>query len=135
MGKVIENMINNPKIWNGDMIGCVVAADYLIAASVSNWGGYPIGEDTPLSAAAALSHVDEINSDDNTDSIQKMMNRCLPSEENKIKLLDRCVTAGCRDGVSGKMERTVDGMPLESSMACLRDIRRTVLSTALHKEN
>ena len=47
MGKVIENMINNLKIWNGDMIGCVVAADYLIAASVSNWGGYPIGEDTP----------------------------------------------------------------------------------------
>ena len=96
---------------------------------IPNWGGYP------LSAAAALAHVDEINSDDNTDSIQKLMNRCLPSEQNEIKLLDRCVTAGCRDGVSGNMERTVDGMPLETSMACLRDIRRIVLSTALHKEN
>ena len=96
---------------------------------IPNWGGYP------LSAAAALAHVDEISSDDNTDSIQKLMNRCLPSEQNEIKLLYRCVTAGCRDGVSGNMERTVDGMPLETSMACLRDIRRIVLSTALHKEN
>lgn len=129
MGKVFENIINNPKILNGDKIGCVVAADFLIAASVSNWGGYA------LSAAAAFAKVEEINSDDKSNSLQKWISRCLPSEEDEISLLDRCVTAGCRDGVSGKMESTVDGMPLETSMACLRDIRRIVLSSALHEEN
>jgi hypothetical protein len=35
---------------------------------------------------------------------------------------------GCRDGVSGKREATVDGMPLETSMQCLRDIRDAALS-------
>lgn len=126
MGKVIENIRNNPKILNGDKIGCVVAADFLIAASVSNWGGYA------LSAAAIVAHVGEINSrddDKSSDSIQKWTNRCLPSEEDEIALLNRCVSAGCRDGVSGKMESTVDGMPLETSLACLRDIRKAILST------
>jgi hypothetical protein len=124
MGKVIENIRNNPKILNGDKIGCVVAADFLIAASVSNWGGYA------LSAAAVIAHVDEISSDDDkSDSIQKWTDRCLPSEEDEIALLDRCVVAGCRDGVSGKMESTVDGMPLETSLACLRDIRKAIFST------
>ena len=121
MGKVIDKIINNPKILNGDQIGCVVAADYLVAASVSNWGGYA------LAAAAALAHVGEFNSD-KSDSIQKWVDRCLPTEEDEISLLDRCVTAGCRDGVSGKMERTVDGMPLETSLTCLRDIRKAALS-------
>ena len=129
MGKVIENIINNPKILDGDKIGCVVAADYLIAASVSNWGGYA------LSAAAALAHVDEINSDDEAHSIKKWIDRCLPKEGDEISLLDRCVSVGCRDGVSGKMERTVDGMPLETSLACLRDIRQVSLSAALDTKN
>jgi len=43
--------------------------------------------------------------------------------------LECCVAKGCRDGVSGKVEATVDGMPLETSMACLRDIRKTSLAT------
>ena len=116
MGKVIENIINNPKIANGDKIGCVVAADYLIAASVSNWGGYA------LSAAAAVAHVGE-----KSDSKQTWIERCLPTEAEETALLDRCVAAGCRDGVSGKMESTVDGMPLETSLACLRDIRNAAL--------
>jgi len=119
MGKVIEHIINNPKIKNGQKIGCVMAADFLIAASVSNWGGYA------LAAAAALAHVGENTSkDDRRASIRKWVDRCLPTEEDEISLLDRCVTAGCRDGVSGKMENTVDGMPLETSLTCLRDIRK-----------
>ena len=120
MGKVIENIINNPKISNGDKIGCVVAADYLVAASVSNWGGYA------LSAAAALAHVGQ--DDDKSETIQTWIDRCLPSEEDEIALLDRCVSVGCRDGVSGKIESTVDGMPLETSLSCLRDIRKAALA-------
>jgi len=127
MGKVIDKIINNPKILNGDQIGCVVAADYLVAASVSNWGGYA------LAAAAAVARVGEVNGDE-TETIQKWVDRCLPTEEDEISLLDRCVIAGCRDGVSGKMERTVDGMPLETSLTCLRDIRKAALSITLHDD-
>jgi hypothetical protein len=51
MGKVIDNIINNPKISNGEQIGCVVAADYLVAASVSNWGGYALAAAVALACA------------------------------------------------------------------------------------
>jgi hypothetical protein len=117
MGKVIDNIINNPKIADGDRIGCVIAADHLIAASVSNWGGYA------LSAAAAVARASQ-----NKASVASWVERCLPTEAEEIALLDRCVAAGCRDGVSGKNEATVDGMPLETSMQALRDIREAALA-------
>jgi hypothetical protein len=115
MGKVIDEIKAN--IPRGEKIGCVVAADHLIAASVSNWGGYALA----AAAAAAKSGA--------TDSQEKWIERCLPTEEEEIKLLDRCVAVGCRDGVSGKVEATVDGMSLETSLQCLRDIRKAALAT------
>jgi len=136
MGKVINQIVNNPQIINGSKIGCVIPADFLISASVSNWGGYA------LSASAALVRAQEDhrnhrnNADnDNTDGaiidlsvfIKKWINKCLPTCDDELALLDRCVVAGCRDGVSGKKERTVDGMPFETSMQCLRDIRNAVV--------
>lgn len=56
-------------------------------------------------------------------NVEEWTNRCLPTEAEEIALLDRCVAAGCRDGVSGKVEANVDVMPLETSLQCLRDIR------------
>lgn len=117
MGKVIDAIIANPKIADGDKIGCVIAADHLIAASVSNWGGYA------LAAAAALARADA----EGASSVEDLVQRCLPTEQDEIELLNRCVSAGCRDGVSGKMEATVDGMSLEISLKCLRDIRAAAL--------
>jgi len=123
MGKVIDAIVNNPKIAKGDLIGCVVPADYLVAASVSNWGGYA------LAAAAALckSETDERFAGNMEAVVEEYVRKCLPSEQEEIALLDRCVAAGCRDGVSGKMEATVDGMPLERSLQCLRDIQAAAL--------
>lgn len=121
MGKVIDNIINNPKISNGEKIGCVIAADHLIAASVSNWGGYA------LAAAVALARIQKSN-DFGGENAKKWIENCVPSENEEIALLDRCVAAGCRDGVSGKMEATVDGMPLETSLRCLRDIRNAAFA-------
>lgn len=123
MGKVIDKIISSSIIADGEKIGCVVAAQYLIAASVSNWGGYA------LAAAVAVMRANEINAD--RPDIQKWIDRCLPSEQDEILLLDRCVAAGCRDGVSGKLEATVDGMPLEASLKCLRDIREAALSSVV----
>lgn len=37
--------------------------------------------------------------------------------------MNRCIAVGCRDGVSGKMATTVDGMPLEKIMECLGNVR------------
>lgn len=119
MGKVIDNIINNPKISNGDKIGCVVAADHLIAASVSNWGGYA------LAAAATLAYIKKQGYESDA---AEWIERCVPSVQDEIALLDRCVAVGCRDGVTGKVEATVDGMPLETSMHCLRDIREAALT-------
>ena len=118
MGKVIDKIIESPKIMNGDKIGCVVAADHLIAASVSNWGGYA------LSGAVAVAKAQK----DSLPSSEDWVSKCLPTVEEETALLDRCVAAGCRDGVSGKMEATVDGMPLSTSMKCLEDIRAASLS-------
>jgi hypothetical protein len=123
MGKVLENNIDNPKIANGDKIGCVIPADYLIAASVSNWGGYA------LAAAIALA-VQKTNKDTIREDSSKLITRCLPTEDEEIDLLNRCVAVGCRDGVSGKIEATVDGMALEVSMKCLHDIRAIALAAA-----
>lgn len=120
MGKVMEAIKANPKINDGAKIGCAVAADHLIAASVSNWGGYC------LAAGAALIKA----SQDGKNKVEEWVNKCVPTEKEEIELLDRCVAAGCRDGVSSKMEATVDGMPLETSLQCLRDIRVVALSAA-----
>lgn len=117
MGKVLDAVKNNPKIADGARIGCAVAADYLIAASVSNWGGYA------LAAGAALIKAQQV-ADGNA---IEWINKCLPGHVEEIELLERCVAAGCRDGVSMKVEATVDGMPLETSLQCLSDIRSAAL--------
>jgi hypothetical protein len=102
----------------GEKIGCVVAADHLIAASVSNWGGYALA----AAAAAAKSGA--------RDSQEKWIEHCLRTEGEEIKLLHRCTVAvGCRDGVSEKVEATVDGRPIETSLQCLRGIRKAALAT------
>lgn len=138
MGKVIDQIREH--IPDGKRIGAVMAADHLVAASVSNWGGYA------LVAAAALvrGHDDEDadecgddvaagdkGSSDNGEARRRTrrywVDRCVPTEQAETQLLHRCVAAGCRDGVSGRMEATVDGMPLERSMECLREIRKVAL--------
>lgn len=116
MGKVYSSILSSPKIVNGEKIGCVTKADYLIAASVSNWGGYALAAGAALMKAKTPAYICE------------WVEKCVPTEEEEVALLQRCVAKGCRDGVSGKVEATVDGMPLETSMECLREIRATALS-------
>lgn len=116
MGKVID--IIHDKIPNGKLIGAVTAADYLIAASVSNWGGYAL-----CAACAVLMNQ---YSGDEQEQEPQWGEKCIPSVQDEIELLNRCVAVGCRDGVSGLMEATVDGMPLETSMKCLEQLRNVL---------
>ncbi|KAG7343180.1 protein of unknown function DUF4392 containing protein [Nitzschia inconspicua] len=131
MGKVYDKIVHNPKIVNGEQIGCVVPADYLIAASVSNWGGYA------LAAAAAVARAQQQQQQQNNHkySIKQWIDWCLPTTEEEVTLLRRCVAAGCRDGVSGQMEATVDGMPLETSMKCLEDLRFAAITSDRSRDN
>ena len=125
MGKVLENI--KKSIANADKIACVIPADHLIAAGVSNWGGYA------LAAGAALCRVEQLQEQGTTtepseqDLVSEWIAKCLPTAEEETQLLNRAVAKGCRDGVSGKMEATVDGMPLETSLQCLRDIQSAAL--------
>lgn len=129
MGKVLANI--HKSIANAERIACVVPADYLIAAGVSNWGGYA------LAAGAALCRVEHMLEEQGGDTpmsaeaqkalVADWLAKCLPTAQQETDLLQRAVAAGCRDGVSGKMEATVDGMPLETSLQCLRDIEAACL--------
>lgn len=121
MGKVIEQIRHNDKILNGDKIGAVTVSDYLIASSVSNWGGYA------LSAACAVIQNDRFKHLDNGKENNDWVDKLVPVEDEEVQLLKRCVDKGCRDGVTGKMEMTVDGMSLETSLECLRRIRQAAM--------
>lgn len=122
MGKVLNAVRKH--VPDGDRIGAATPpADRLIAASVSNWGAYAL-----IAAAAVVRFHDDSDRGECEDKgKEEWIDRVLPTEEAEAELIRRCVAAGCRDGVSGKMEATVDGMPLERSMECLREIRKAAL--------
>lgn len=127
MGKVIDAIVGSSQISQGDQIGCVVAANHLIAASVSNWGGYALAAAVALVRAHKVGLEQRSPKDKTASIIEDYLSRCLPTENHEIDLLHRCVAAGCRDGVSGKLDATVDGMPLEVSLQCLRALRTAAL--------
>ncbi|EED92292.1 predicted protein [Thalassiosira pseudonana CCMP1335] len=118
MGKVIDAVYQH--IPNGAKVGAVTAADHLIAASVSNWGGYA------LAGVAALVRATDENATTGA-GLLGWTEKCVPTEEAELELLQRCVDAGCRDGVSGQKEATVDGMSASENMDYLREIRDACL--------
>jgi D-glutamate cyclase len=122
MGRVWDQITTHIPL--GATIGCVIAAHHLVAASVSNWGAYA------LAAGAAVMRASQESSSHDVFRLRvaEWLAKCLPTEQDEVNLLQRCIAKGCRDGVSGKVEATVDGMPLETSLQCLRDIREAALS-------
>ena len=106
MGKITEAVHSN--ITNGTKIGCVTPTDNLLVCSVSNWGGYAI-------AAALEASIDA--------SRRSAIGRSLlPSPEEAATVIEACVAAGARDGVTGEMEATVDGMSLEANVNIVREL-------------
>ena len=113
MGKVIQHVYPHTPL--GEKIGCVLKADYLIAASVSNWGAYA------LCGAAALIRAETEN---NTfDATQEWMKNCLVTEDADLNILKECIAAGCSNDINQRLDEPyVDGMPVEKSLECLRGI-------------
>ncbi len=92
---------------HGATIASIVGADHLVVAGVSNWGAYG------LSAALSL-----------------LVGRdLLPSPEAAREHVARIVAAGSVDGVTGRAEVTVDGLPLERSLDLLAALRRVLRAT------
>ena len=122
MGKVIDAVHKHIPL--GEKIGCTMSADYLIAASVSNWGAYAL-----CGAAALVRAYDSgMVSSSNDNDLKEWVDKCVVTPETDLHVLKECMKAGCRDGINQRLDEPyVDGMPAERSLECLKDIRDVCL--------
>lgn len=108
MGRVFAEAL--AAIPHGPTIASVVAADFCIAAGVSNWGAYGL-----VGALSVLCGRD-----------------LLPSVGDCERTLRRLVeVGGAVDGVTHRREPTVDGLDLAVSIRMLESIRRQILPSPL----
>ena len=125
MGKIYDT-ITASSIPNAQQIACSVAADHLLVCSVSNWGGYALA-----TAFALVAHENQVTAVSTTESSGnenlEWLQNSLPSEEEQRQGCVALVAAGARDGITKTQELFVDGMPLETSLLVLRDIREIAL--------
>lgn len=103
MGKIAQAIAKQLK--EGAKISAVTAADYLIIAGVSNWGGHGIAAGLSLLASEILLHT--------------------PMEE--VKMISAMVEAGGVDGCSKKREMTVDGLSLELNLEIFNRISEVAI--------
>jgi D-glutamate cyclase len=126
MGKIYET-ITGSSILNAQQIACTVPADHLLVCSVSNWGGYA------LAAAFSLATREEESATSTeigvSDTDEEWLERSLPSEEEQRGGCVAMVAAGARDGITKTQELFVDGMPLETSLAVLKEIREIAVGS------
>jgi len=106
MGRVADQV--RARVAAGSRIACVVETDHLIVAGVSNWGAYG------LVGALSLLHGADL----------------LPTAEAARDQVLRLVAGGGVDGVTLRAEPTVDGLPLDDSLAVLEQVRRRARAAA-----
>jgi hypothetical protein len=99
MGKV--EVLKREKIYKGDVIWSETPSDYLIVASVSNWGSH-----------ALAAFVGALNG--------KLL---LHDREKEKAVLRAIVNAGSVDGCTRKNEMTVDGLSLEKNLSIIDELR------------
>jgi hypothetical protein len=110
MGRVPWRVVRR-NIARGGLVACRVPADHLIVCGVSNWGAYGL--------AAGVLHL--LGADDDPS---------LFSIDRERELLQLMVDKGpLVDGLTGRPEATVDGLPFERYAAILARLR-DVLATA-----
>jgi hypothetical protein len=120
MGKVLDKVrLHIPK---GEEIGCVVPADHLVVAGVSNWGGWALAAavaivDADRAAAARSAAAAE------AEPLRYDVESVLPSDDAEGVLSDVMNDAGARDGISGAAGRSVDNLPFDVHLGILRSIR------------
>lgn len=126
MGKIYDTIIQS-KISNATQIACTVASDYLITSSVSNWGGYALAASIALVWLESNPIINDRNEEINEDNFKKILQKLIPTEEEQLESCKSLVAAGARDGILKTQDLFVDGMPIESSLLVLREIREIAL--------
>jgi hypothetical protein len=104
MGKLPRSLIAQ-EIKHGDQIACVVPCDYLIVCGVSHWGAYGL-----LGAIAALKP-----------QKQAQLMASLDRDEEILQALVNSKLAV--DGVTGKAEPSIDGLPWPAHQQILSQIQ------------
>lgn len=140
MGKVYQEILAS-NIPRANEIACVVPTTDLIVASVSNWGGYALAaavaaqahinkltEGNAIKTSVPWSFIDDIFSPKRESSVMALLDACLPSAAVEQEVCVRMIEAGARDGMTAERALMVDGMPLQSSLDVLDDIKRIVLN-------
>lgn len=89
---------------HGEVVASVVPADHVVVAGTSNWGAWGL-----VAGLSVLANRDLLSTDD------------LARAD-----VAAVIAAGGVDGVTGKAEPTVDGMPFERSLEVLRAVRAVV---------
>jgi hypothetical protein len=105
MGRVAARVAET--VAHGDVIASIVPAEHLVVAGVSNWGAYGL--------VAALSLLEGRD--------------LLPTPELARAHVEKIVAAGSVDGVTGKAEVTVDGLPIERTLDLLVALRKIMSMT------
>lgn len=107
MGRVTEQVAASVR--EGARIASVVPVDHLVVSGVSTWGAWGL--------VAALSRLAGRD--------------LLPDADETAAGLAALVAAGARDGVTARAEATIDGLPLEASLAVLSELRHASVGPVL----
>ena len=110
MGSVAASVCANVK--NGDKIVSKESADYLLAASVSNWGGYAI--------AGALQVLSESDA------------ALMPTPAEETRTIQAAVDAGAHDGLLMTQALSVDGFSIDVHCAILNELDQSIRNNKGH---
>lgn len=120
MGKILDKILAS-SIPNAANIACIVPTDYLIVSSVSNWGGYAL-------AVAILTLALKDHANTNL-KITEIIDLFVPNDHIETNICKRLVDAGARDGISGENDLQIDGMPLQTSIKVLNELKNILLNS------
>jgi hypothetical protein len=109
MGRVFRGVTR--AVEHGAKIASTVPTDYVVVSGVSNWGAYGL-----VGALSVICGQD-----------------LLPSGEQIRESVMRLVGAGAVDGLSGRAEPSVDGLPLEHTLELVEEIRFHVHPSPLRR--
>lgn len=98
-------------IRNGPLIACATPADALVTVGVSNWGGWAL-----VAAAEAVAREEAPG----VLPAGLPPGGLLPDEAAERAVAAAMVATGARDGITGALDGSVDGLPLEEHLAVLR---------------
>lgn len=147
MGKVLGRIMASTRIGKAEQIACCTSTTWLLAASVSNWGGTALSCALAV-VAAEVEAADAEGGDDETELVyedmrspdevggrkgrrrgrEEWVERLVVTEAQDQKVLEAIVAAGARDGITGERKAWVDGMPGATSLAMLRELREMATS-------